>query len=174
MSVETFLSFEDLRSRCRIETLNSNLETSLRSWEGTKYRDGLCKKGIGVDCVRFVDAVLQEIHGISLPPLPVFPRQASLHSHTAVTRIGLLMQQRFNTRKVRYPSSLDQVSPGTILAAKPRRTARRWAGHVLIVGPYKKSIWHCVEGIGVRSIGGFAHRWEIVRAWIPEMMYDLV
>jgi hypothetical protein len=46
--------------------VNEALNTILAAWKGTPYRPLRCSKGSGVDCIRFVVAVLNELHGRSL------------------------------------------------------------------------------------------------------------
>jgi len=140
----------------------------LESWKGTKYLDGHSQKGVGVDCVNFVDRVWNELWDMKFPTLPEYPPQVSLHNPHIVVRVGLIMRNRYPIYRIRDPKGFDECPPGTALVGMLKRSGRKWPGHAMLVGPDGKSIWHSIEGSGVAQIGDFAQRWNIARAWVPK------
>jgi len=143
---------------------DEQLERILRSWRvpPTRYIDGQCLKGVGVDCVRFVDAVLQELYGWKLKPLPLLPPDTSAHSAKAVMRIGLLIARRFPNTEFK-PPFLDHLESGDIVVAAWGN--RENEGHVFIIGPNNKP-WHAIQESGVTPTH-FSHHWNLMRMWRP-------
>ena len=116
--------------------LSIRLAEILSSWEGTRYWPNQCAKGAGVDCVRFVCSVMDELRGLSLPDPETLPQDSAMHN-----RAGAIATMK--TIKQRY-APIAQVSDGSlepcdILVTGPPGGG---PGHGLIVGPERNQIWH--------------------------------
>ena len=119
----------------------AELRAATSEWSGTPYAAGCCSPGPrgGVDCVRFVDAVLQRLHGVLLPALPRFAQDAAFHSpRTVAEMIGILEARYPRYRRRRWTG----VRPSDILLV----AYERWENHVCIAGDNPLQIWHASSG----------------------------
>lgn len=123
---------------------DDELQRVLLSWEGTPYMKGQQVKGVGVDCWRFVDAVMAELHGIQHEPLPRIAPDLNLHSSTEVYRLVKLAVGRYPHRLLK---SHEPVLPGDSVIVKP--SAHAGPGHILVAGVEPNSLWHAINGLGV-------------------------
>lgn len=135
----------------------------LDSWRGTPYLDAHDRKGVGVDCVRFVDKVLQELFRISLDPLPKLPAATSLHSPRGVALMTRLMRSRFGCETIRRPTRADLEVGDVVLESD---SSRPLGGHALIVGPGMR-LWHSDSEVGVGT-ASWGARATLLRAWRPD------
>ena len=116
--------------------LGLRLLAELKSWEGTPHMPGQKCKGAGVDCVRFVIAVLESWTG-SPPTRDVqVPQDASMHSpKTAFNALRFFLES--------WPNHVDasrsgRAQPGDILVVGP---VKGGPGHAIIVGPEPNTLW---------------------------------
>jgi hypothetical protein len=117
------------------QILMSHLETILHSWEDTPYLAGQQEKRVGVDCVRFVTAVLDELLHIHRTAIPRLPQDTAMHS-----RRGAISTMRL-IRKLYPPAQIVRnhcIEPGDILVVGYESGG---PGHALIVGAQKNTIW---------------------------------
>lgn len=136
-------------SDARWEAIDPRVEARLgevlRSWDRTPYHAGWAAKGQGVDCVRFVCAVLDELHG-TRTPLSTLPPDASLHdargSAAALRTIRALFPEHETVRS-------GPLQPGDVLVTGPSDGG---PGHAMIAGPLRNSLWHST-GRGVQRTG---------------------
>ncbi len=118
----------------------------LLSWENTPYMKGQRKKRVGVDCVRFLCAVMDELYVMEPAPSVELPQDVALHApHTARAAMRKIMS--------RYPDhrNLDQgesVEPGDVVITGPERGG---PGHAMIVGA-DPGLWHAT-GLEVQRGG---------------------
>jgi len=155
MMIFTKLQIEGLS-----ESENAEVEDRIRnilySWEGTQHMDGQQAKGKGVDCVRFVAAVLDELSGTKTDILHL-PRDTSFHKRdTAIAGMKLFIKQ-FNG----YSLDPDEpLQPGDILVTGPRNGG---PGHAIITGP-DNFLWHSAykkvvrTGVAGLSMCGMYHK----------------
>lgn len=127
------------------QSVAERLEQILMSWEGTRYLPGSQVKQCGVDCVRFVSGVLDELYG-EQTPLPRLPQDASFHAKD--TCYSALKD--FLSRYSCSPVEDGKLQPGDVLIAGPNGGG---PGHALIVG--KDCIWHCDSRSVVKTGLGF-------------------
>jgi hypothetical protein len=113
-----------------------------------------------VDCVRFVDAVLAELHGYDLPPIPRLDQDLSLHDRRATMEVCRLVSARYPNVTVRGPRL---VEPGDVLVYRRGRAP----GHVIIVGGDGVRAYHADEGVGVCYTGVGAVMSHVMRIWRP-------
>lgn len=117
----------------------------LEQWQGTPYRAGQQVRGMGVDCVRFVAAVLDELRGTTTP-IETLPNDASMH-----TREGAIASM-LNIKRAFMPCELvgdNSLEPGDVLVTGPRDGG---PGHALIVGDQMNVLWES-SNTGVRRVG---------------------
>lgn len=106
----------------------------LESWEGTPYMLGQQVKQEGVDCVRFVCAIMDFLGG-RRTPLPALPADAAMHSRQTAIKSMLAIKRLFE------PLSQvedDWVEPGDLLVVGP---CRGGPGHGIIVGHRENELW---------------------------------
>lgn len=109
---------------------------------------GQCCKGPrgGVDCVRFVAGVMDELFGLNeAGSLERAPQDIGMHNPRAAALIAAGMVSR-------YPHSINRsgvVEPGDVIVSR----VGRGPSHVLIVGPRQGTAWHAVQGAGVTMVG---------------------
>lgn len=141
----------------------ARLQRILEAWEGTPYVPGQQMKGAGVDCVRFVCAVLDELYGFSRSKIEDLPGDIALHSRgTAVAAMKLIMS-------IYEPNmSIDDGSlePGDILVVAPPAGG---PGHAMIVGGRENELWHStqhrVQMTGIGFITAAYHGWRLFGAY---------
>jgi cell wall-associated NlpC family hydrolase len=136
----------------------NRLQTVLESWKGTPYRPGQQAKGFGVDCVRFVTGVLDELRGTSTP-IKRLPPALSLHnSQMATAALHEIISA--------FPSDVledtETVEPGDIIVCRIGHDGG--PGHVYIVGGRPYEIWHSMEVCGVTQ-SGLASVKYLLRCW---------
>lgn len=152
------------------DIVTRRIEKACRKWEHTPYMAGQQTPGAGVDCVRFVCAVLDELYGVT----NVIPREIqdrSLHDPEGAKRI---------TRMVRnyYPDHTDLevgdrcVEPGDVLVTGH---ALGGPGHAILVGGQPNTMWQAfrraVRMGGLSLISHYQQICVIIRPnkslWIP-------
>jgi hypothetical protein len=121
--------------------IETRLLQILHEWEDTPYCPGQQCKGVAVDCVRFVAAVIDEMLGMETP-MARLPQDASFHN-PELARRGM---REFLTR---YPSvkAPDVLEPGDVIVMGPRSGG---PGHAAIIGLH--GYWHCGQ-FGVNMAG---------------------
>ncbi|TRZ51606.1 MAG: hypothetical protein D4S01_04415 [Dehalococcoidia bacterium] len=130
--------------------IESRMQKILDSWEGTPHMDGQQAKGMGVDCVRFVAAVLDELIGTKTP-IKHLPSDTAFHQRDkAVAGMRLFIKQ-FDGYRI---GPDEPLQAGDVLVTGPRSGG---PGHAMIVGPdgfiwqsaYKKVIKSGLESMSV-------------------------
>jgi len=107
--------------------VSERLGRVLYEWQDTPHMAGQQCKGKGVDCVRFVAGVLDEMQGTSTPTEHL-PQDASFH----VREKCILAFRRFLTtfQGIELPEG-SPVQPGDVIVTGP---ASGGPGHAIIVG----------------------------------------
>jgi cell wall-associated NlpC family hydrolase len=129
--------FSDEQNR----SIESRIADILESWEGTRYLAGCQVKKAGVDCVRFVSGVLDELHGTSTP-IARLPQDASFHNKQLCQAALKSFLSRFDYEEIKN----GQLQPGDVLIAGPIGGG---PGHALIAGI--DCLWHCNSKSVVRT-----------------------
>lgn len=104
----------------------------LVEWEGTKYWHGQLARGHFADCLTFVCALLDELLEREITPIP--PMRQTLYDVEAVLSLFPLV---------------ELADDATLRAGDVVLMERAGLPHVLIMGPWKNTAWHCVRGHGV-------------------------
>lgn len=138
-------------------SFEERLRSSLMRWKGTPYQAGQqCAQG-GVDCVRFVSAVLDEMTGkqteiAKLPPDACFHKPELGYKAAAVIRSQYEPTVDVDTEK-------EPVQPGDVIITGPKHGG---PGHAMIVGLQKGEVWHATNGsvhmTGLSAVFFMGHR----------------
>lgn len=111
------------------------LNRVLESWEGTPYRGNHQKKGIAVDCVRFVCGVYDELYQVRTP-IDALPQDIAFHDAEGA-RSGMRKIVRLYNA-----TALDRddftLEPGDAVITAPLGGG---PGHVMIAGLWP-TLWH--------------------------------
>lgn len=134
-------------------------EEELRSWERTPYKDTMMKKGVGVDCIHFVVAMQDWLHGFNtakMPRVPKLPPQTSTHSETLAWKVVRWMQRRYQPEVIwtcdDNANTIPELTPGCVALVKNEI----YPGHVLLAGPRQNVLWHCINAYSL-EFGGNVH-----------------
>lgn len=115
--------------------VEARLQGLLQSWQGTPYARGQqCPKS-GVDCVRFVTAVLDGLNQFDSTPLDLVPFDAAMHSREGAVRTIWSLCRGYGLRAYRGADS----QPGDVIIVSFRGGG---PGHAMLVGPKPNTIWH--------------------------------
>ena len=141
----------------------AELQAVLQSWRGTPYAHGQCRRGVAVDCVQFVAAVLDELYGKPVKPLERKPADLAWHNRKEAIRTASVISRRFPNLIVRDGT----IEPGDVLVVRIGKSLTSAPGHAMIAGGVPNTIWHAEPTVGVCFTGlGFIHD-RIVRVWRP-------
>lgn len=113
----------------------------LQAWRGTPYMLGQSKQGSGVDCLRFVGAVLDELAGTST-------RFETLADDVCVHQPGLAHLVMGDMIDAFHMSQItgDVLQPGDVVAVGP---VDGGPGHAMIVGALPYSLYEARRPGGV-------------------------
>lgn len=119
----------------------------LRSWENTPYMEGSCVRGRGVDCVRFVCAVHDQLFGCSKVLPQNLPSDRALHDRDGAIEVMKML--------IRLYEPIEWVSDGQIEPGDSVVTSSLGGGpgHALIAGPDPFTLWHVDKDAGVCRTG---------------------
>jgi len=113
------------------------LREALALWDSTPYApDQQCAQ-VGVDCVRFVCAIMDQISGRSTNPRTL-PQDAAMHDRAGAVACMKQIMTLYKPIKPLGPH-YPYVRGGDVLIVG-RRTGG--PGHAMIVGPDQNTIWH--------------------------------
>lgn len=129
------------------------LQEILDRWEGTPYMDGQRMCGQGVDCVRLVEAILEELFDFEDDfTVERVAQDSACHDERTVTRVMNQLQRR-------YPHTFDtsdEVQPGDIVIINQGKGP----GHCAIVGTRVNIVYHAIpfgSGVAYSGIGYMNH-----------------
>jgi len=123
----------------------------LSSWEWTRYLPGCQRKGQGVDCVRFVAGVLDELYGFARAATDRLPQDIALHRPEGA-RAAMRKILRIYSPHERVTGI--SVQPGDIFVIGEPQGG---PGHAMIVGPRKNTLWHAtLLGVHFTGFGQYA------------------
>jgi hypothetical protein len=105
------------------------------SWEETPYCPGQQTKSVGVDCIRFGCAVLDELYRRPLTDLPIRAPDASMHDPDGAFSVMRQIMRRFPDHVAVEDGS---AQPGDVLVVGPRSGG---PGHMMIVGHQPGTVW---------------------------------
>lgn len=115
------------------------VEQVCSSWEGTRYKLNSCRKGIGVDCLHFAAAVIDELYGENSKDLQSLPPDACVHNRLGVLKAGRELLMKYPSfRRVRNDRF---VEAGDLMMLGRREARLRSTQHLMVVGTEGK-LWH--------------------------------
>ena len=109
----------------------------LEKWRGTPYMLGQQTPGVGVDCVRFVTAVWDEL--LRRPPYKTerLPMDAALNNKARAQEFMRLVLTHY--APIEDITEMTQFAePGDLFVTRSRGGG---PGHVIIVGPRRNTVW---------------------------------
>lgn len=119
-----------------VQKITHRIEGILQSWKGTPYYLGQQCKGIAVDCVRFVCAVLDELYQQPYQEIEHLPDDIAFHSREkAIDAMRLMLRLFPNHTSVRG----YEVEPGDVLVCGSKSGG---PGHAMIAGTQQSTLWH--------------------------------
>lgn len=121
------------------------LERVLAAWDRTPYREGQDKKGAGVDCVRYVGRLLDELRGKPPTPIITLRGDAAMHSFARAAAVVESLKVSFDPVEQIRDGILE---PGDIVVLA-------YGGgptHAAIVGPKRGTLWEAGQP-HVRMVG---------------------
>lgn len=121
--------------RPRLDAINAR-------WRGTPYRAGQQVAGVGVDCMRYVCAVLDELHRRPASPVDAIPPDAAMHDREGAIAAMHAMVSRFRPCEFVHDEWLE---PGDVVLVGPKLGA---PGHALLVGTEPHVYWHASSEAG--------------------------
>lgn len=151
------MSLSQVASPSQANALDARLERILASWDGTRYMSGQQQRGTHADCIGFVFGVVDELYGRPSPPRPSLPPDTAMHSREQALATIKTLRRLYAPNS---PVTDGFIEPGDIVVTGH---AQGGPGHVMLVGPYRNTLWHCVNEIGVCQTGlGLADGYETI------------
>lgn len=126
----------------------------LESWHGTPYIKGQCLKNVGVDCLRFVSAALDEWRTGVVAPLP---RTLSYETPEAFMKSMHTALQHFEPL---VPVEDLSLEPGDVILSKNPMLNY----HVHVAGTMQGELWHADNQRGVARTG-YVFTGPVLRVW---------
>lgn len=129
--------------------IRERLSEILRVWNKTPYMAGCQAPRMGVDCVRFVAAVLDSMLGIHTN-IRALPQDIAFHKpDTAQAALHCLLRAY---SPVRALEDGEPLLPADVIIVGPPSGG---PGHSILVGPEPCTLWQSDVGTGVAQ-GGFS------------------
>ncbi len=157
------------------QAIAQRVDDVLECWRDTPYASGQQALGVGVDCVRFGAAVLDQLDGRVRVPPERLPQDIALHNRgEAMKAMRTFLRGYTPNNRV-----LDGfVEPGDIVVTG---FSGGGPGHLQIIGGRSNTIWHAtgsrvqMTGFGFRGNGQqrivgifrFAERWRWIESARP-------
>ena len=131
------------------------IDRVLRSWDETPYMLGQCAKGVGVDCIRYVCAVLNELYGRDNFDFEHLPGDSDMFNREGAERVLRKVIRMYPATQILGITDESWVEPGdVIITAKPGCGP----GHSIFVGNHPRTLWHAIDGgvqeIDIDEVGG--------------------
>lgn len=130
----------------------------LRGWQGTPYMEGSQVQGVGVDCFRFVCAVLDALEG-SRTHVGHIPADQSLHDRRGAYTAFREVLKRYEPFEVVKDKVIEA---GDVFITGPKHGG---PGHAMIAGPNRGTIWHCPGPNQKVCMTGQAHPGRLFRIY---------
>lgn len=118
---------------------NSKFQSLLDDWEGTPFMLGQRVKGVAVDCVNFVAAVLDEITG-QKTSIASLPTDSCFHDPKRTYSAFRSFLCKYLHTEVTPFDGVYHLEPGDIIVCGPKDGG---PGHGMVVGVEKNVLYHC-------------------------------
>lgn len=154
------LSIEDPRAA---HLIHLKLAVLFQQWQGTPYMAGNQCIQKGVDCVRWVTAVLDMMYDRAPTDIQTLPSDGSFHNKRGAMKAMIKIKRLYPHCKVLRDEPLE---PGDLVIVGPPGGG---PGHAMLVGTEKNTLWHCAPLSGVCKTGwslivGNQHIFRVYRA----------
>jgi cell wall-associated NlpC family hydrolase len=106
--------------------VQDRLMQTLWKWEGTAYHLGMQECQVGVDCVRFVCAIADEMQGTTTE-VPKMMGDHSMHDPEGARAVFKFLMREFDARRVETTT----LEPGDVVVCGPEGGG---PGHAMIAG----------------------------------------
>ena len=137
------------------------LRAILESWKDTPYMVCQQEKRVGVDCVRFVAAVWDEMLARPGDQIPRLSRDASLNNPRKTMEFMRMLLERYAPVE-ELTNKHYVVEPGDVLVVRARGGG---PGHVILVGPDQNTTWQAGTRKVVRSGWMLLDRYQVLSHW---------
>ena len=114
------------------------------AWEGTPFQDNMQIRGRGVDCVRFMAAVLNEAYREQRCTINQLPRDVGWHDRSRAIQAMRAIHRIYPESAIIRDGSLE---PGDVLVTRPPGGG---PAHVVMVGGRPGHFWEASSGGVVR------------------------
>jgi len=121
---------------------------AVHRWKNTPYKPSQCTPGVGVDCLQFVGAVVDEYLGLStkhLSRIPALPPDTAFHTSKNVAKMSQILHDRWPLKTIRCISWQDLVPTDIVLIQESSISP----SHLMIADVRKGMAWHSTNDIGV-------------------------
>ena len=139
--------------------IQERLEDVIMPWKGTPYMTGQQICGVGVDCVRFVCAVLDDLYGMRRQGVEHMPYDTCLHNPEGARRVMKKVLSRYDHETL---NTFRSVEPGDILMVGVNGAP----GHAMIIGK-RNQLWH-QSGKSVVMTSAIFPVWKPVKLCRPK------
>jgi len=137
----------DIQNQHKKQFILSKLNSCFDAWEGTPYMSGNQCIGSGVDCVRWVTAVLDMMYDREPTDIKTLPSDASFHTKRGAMKAMITIKRLYPHCKVVKGKPLQ---PGDLVIVGPPGGG---PGHAMLVGTEPNTLWHCTPNSGVVKTG---------------------
>lgn len=130
------------------EEIRLRLVAILRSWRRTPYSQGARMRGPqgGVDCVRFVSAVLDELYGFERAHVDLLPQDGAMHDRRGAFRTMRALRRMYAPNRIVTDWTIE---PGDVVVTGDLGAG---PGHGMIVGAERNHVWEATSS-GVHRTG---------------------
>lgn len=129
----------------------STILKALRAWEGTRYRSGQRLRGVEADCIGFGCGAIDDVDGRPRAQSPSLPPDTALHSpESAKNAVAAIRRLYSPAKRVISFDGVLKAQPLDILIVS---SGGGGPGHMMLIGPERNTIWHCIQGSGVNQTG---------------------
>jgi hypothetical protein len=113
-------------------------------------------KGVGVDCVRLICRILDELHGLEETPLANIPADASMHDRAGTQRVMLAIMHAYQPW-IRVED--NSIEPGDIVVVGPPAGG---PGHGMMVTTRRNTLIHADQNeVTLAGMGFFAEQQKV-------------
>ena len=136
-----------LRDKKDARLIQTKLNALFEMWQGTPYMSGNQCIQKGVDCVRWVTAVLDMMYSRDPTNIKTLPSDASFHNKRGAMKAMIQIKRMYPHCKVLRSEPME---PGDLVIVGPPGGG---PGHAMLVGTEKNTLWHCAPFSGVCKTG---------------------
>lgn len=122
-------------------------ERILSSWRNTPYAPGQQARRIGVDCVQYVGAFLDEAFRSTVrTPIPRLKGDTSLHDPEKARAVIRLLRKAHNGSVAVEKGAALESGDVVVTRVEQQEGAPANEGHAMILGMAPWSAWHAIPG----------------------------